>query len=490
MEFAKHLLAPAICLLFSSASAQIFSNLDFEATCPQSATGFCRWDKSWGGKDAIRVYGETGARSMLIDVQKGVGFAEQTAEITGDPGLRVISVSGKIRTENVEGKGAGLNIAILDNSGQLLFNKDMGYGTFNWVSGSRDWREYTLSAVCAPEATHIRIGAILYGSGKAWFDDFAVTIRSAKNSRPSRLARSYLSAAVDTIAIHSLRKDSADLKTLKKNALRIAGPAKKPADCHLAVTWLLQSLGDHHSFFMTPEEVKGWEGGDEDPAEVVFPTSRIIDGCGYVNVPHFHGGDPKSIQAYADSLQTLLRNLDRADIKGWIIDLRQNTGGNMEPMIAGLGPLFDSEKLGYLFDVNGGKEYWAYKNGAYYWENEKLTAPTLPVRLQHRRPIAVLIGPQTGSSGEIAAISFIGNGNTRLFGQPTWGLTTGNGAFDLPDGARMMLASTIMADRNEKRYYGPVEPDERVENVDLKLPTSNSGDAGIGAAVKWIFGKN
>lgn len=457
--------------------AQPFSNLNFEAACPESHTGLCHWEKSWGGKDAVRMDTEAGNRLMLIEVQNGVGFAEQTAAIGGQPGLKVFSVSGKIRTEGVEGKGAGLNIAIYNSQGGLIFNRDMGYANFNWISGTTGWRTYALSAVCAPEATHIRIGAILYGSGKAWFDDFEATIRSVRGSRPNRLAKAYLSAAMDIISSHSLRKDSVNLKALKKSALRIAGPAQHPADCHLAVSWLLQSLGDHHSFLMTPDEVKGWGGGDEDLAEVVLPSHRIIDGCGYVQVPPFHGGNPAAIRLYADSLQNMLQILDRSGVKGWIIDLRQNTGGNMEPMIAGLGPLFDSEKLGYLFDVNGGKEYWAYQNGAYYWEKDLVFAPTNPIHLTDRRPIAVLIGPQTGSSGEIVAISFIGNGKTRLFGQPTWGLTTGNGAFDLPDGARMLLASTIMADRNEKRYSGPVMPDTLVE-----------ADACLPAAVGWILG--
>jgi carboxyl-terminal processing protease len=157
----------------------------------------------------------------------------------------------------------------------------------------------------------------------------------------------------------------------------------------------------------------------------------------------------------------------------------------MEPMILGLGPLFDSEILGFLVDVNGKKESWAYRNGSYLWENKAKISVTDPVKLSSGLPVAVLHSSQTGSSGEIVLISFIGNAKTRSFGQPTWGLTTGNGAFDLPDGARMMLASTVMADRNGKKYSGCINPDVM---VDPGKPGEE--DPVMKAAVEWINGKN
>lgn len=476
-----------VLLLFCSCTglhAQVFQNLNMEGLCTDSITGLCHWQKSWGGARTIRQdETATGNRAMLIETRNGgVGFAEQAALITGKREMKILTFSGRIRTEGATGKGAGLNIGIYDKEGRLLFNRDMGYGSFSWISGNTDWTTCTLSAICAPEAAKIKIGAILYGSGKAWFDDFEVALVPVRGRKPSRLAKTYLSGVIDTLSTHSLRKDSVNFRSLKKQALKIAGPARNPADCHLAVTYLLAELHDHHSFFMTPEEVKSWEGnGESNPADLVYPKSEIIADCGYIWVPYFHGGDPKRILAYADSLQHILRNLDKSNIKGWIVDLRDNTGGNMGPMIAGLGPLFTGEKLGCLFDVNGGSECWTYKDDAFGWDGRREITPTHPVTLPHARPIAVLISNQTGSSGEIVAISFVGNGKTRLFGQPTWGLTTGNGNFDLPDGARMMLASTIMADRNGKRFFGPVPPDMPVTpgNIDGKDPVMQ-------AALNWV----
>jgi carboxyl-terminal processing protease len=470
----------------SVSHAQAFFNLDFEQRCDSSKTGLCYWDNSWGGKDAISPSNATGInQSLLINIKENVGFAEQTVFISGTPELRVISFSGLIKSENVEGKGAGLNIGIYDSANNLLFTKDMGYASFNWVTGTKDWTKYTISAVCPPEACKIKIGAILYGTGKAWFDDFKVNINSVKGRKPGKRAGKYISAAIDTITIHSLMKDSVDIKSLKNTALQIAGNAKKYSDCYLAITYLLESLGDHHSFFMTPQDVKRWQDtSSEEGADIKYPSYKIIDNCGYISVPYFHGGNPKLIHAFADTLQEALRKLNSSNIKGWIIDLRENTGGNMEPMLAGLGPIFNTEKLGSLVDVNGRKESWSYKDGTYYWENKKILTVSNPVKIAHNIPIAVLISSQTGSSGECVVVSFIGNGMTKTFGQPTWGLTTGNGSFDLPDGARMMLASTRMADRNGKVHIGSIPPDEILEP-----DKSEEVDNGIQIAVNWILNK-
>ena len=475
------LLLPAIC------SAQTFRNMDFQETCDSSATQLCYWNISWGGKTACTI--ERSGKNQWLSIagtkENSVGFVEQTVPVPTGAGLQVLEVSADISSQEIEGKGAGINVGIYDSTGTLLFTKDMGYASFNWVHGTTAWKRYTVSAICPENTTTIKLGAILYGKGTARFDNYSAVLTPIQGREASTLATHYITAACDTIAKHSLMNDSVDLAALKRTALQIAGPAKTYADCHLAIVYLLRALGDEHSFFMTPEEVAGWEHDDSPAANIQYAEFKVINRCGYISVPPFHGGNTTLMQAYSDSIQAALRKLDRMNIKGWIIDLRQNTGGNMSPMIAGLGPLFDSERLGSLVENSGHAESWFYRNDAYFWESEKILAASNPVRLLTKRPTAVLIGHQTGSSGEIVVISFIGNSRTKIFGMPTWGLTTGNGDFDLPDGARMMLASTIMADRNGKLYHGPIEPDERILQSD-----DPANDAEITAAVRWILDNN
>ncbi len=473
--------------LFATVKAQEFRNLDFRQKCDSSKTRICSWDLSWGKKNAVAPipYKKKTVLQIQGENEKSVGFVEQSVSTMKSTNFQILTISSSIKSEDVFGKGAGLNIGLYNDEGALIGTKDMGgFYSISWIRGTHKWKKYTLSIVVPKETTTLKIGMILYGKGKVWFSDFNADLTPVNYRNPSKLAYQYIEAAVDTIAKNSLVRDSINVVAIRDAALKIAGPAKKYRDCYLAVEFLLESLrpyGDHHSFFMTAEEVKNWEGEGSQVSEIAFPTYKVIDSCGYILVPPFHGGNPKQMTAYADSLQAAIETLYSTSIKGWIVDLRQNTGGNMEPMIAGLGPLFSDEKLGALIDVAGSPDAWYYKNGRYYGDDYEGWTVSKPYQLPAALPIAVLTSPQTGSSGEIVVISFIGNKKTRSFGQPTWGLTTGNGSFELKDGSKIFLASTIMADRNNIQYTTSIPPDVVVED---KATTDQ--DETIEAALKWL----
>lgn len=466
--------------------SQKFQNLDFQETCENTKTGLCFWDLSWGGENSCKADSTAGSISIQFvgEKENSVVFAEQSVSFGGNSGLHIIDLSVRLKTQQVIGKGAGLNIGMYDSEGSLISTKDMGgYYSVSWVSGTTDLKKITLSAVIPDETDQIKIGMILYGKGEVWWDDYEVLISPLQNRVPSQMARDYVQAAMDSILLHSLVRDSIEKELLLQEALMIAGPAQSFTECHLAINYMidyLRNFGDTHSFFQTSEEVKNWEGqeGGEDE-KIEMPHYSLENECGYMNIPGFHSGNKDLILAFADSIQNAIRILSDKKLKGWIVDLRENTGGNMEPMILGLGPLFSEEELGSLVDVNGDAETWKYKNGTYAWEDESLSSLPDPVKLKDQLPIAVLTSQRTGSSGEIVVISFIGNAHTKSFGQATWGLITGNGSFDLPDGSRLMLASTIMADRNDVLYYGPIEPDFFIE--------VNSNDDEIRLAIKWIL---
>jgi carboxyl-terminal processing protease len=471
-------------LLFLSVEAVAqFKNLDFSEICDSSKTGLCYWDLSWGGKNSVQPARTGSHNTMRIQGRStaSVGFAEQSISIPPSQGIRIITISADLRTDSVQGRGAGLNIGLYDNAGQLVANKDMGgFYSLDWTTGKSDWKKQSISIICPPQVAKVKIGAILYGFGTAWFRQYDARIEGLASKKPNRLAKKYIQAAIDTILTHSLVRDSLDQNKLHATALRIAGRAKSYDDCHLAIGYLLESLreyGDHHSFFMKAEEVRNWETAGSQVSKLQFSEGKIIDSIGYILVPAFHGGNPTQILAFADSLQRIIGGLFRSGIKGWIVDLTQNTGGNMAPMIAGLGPLFSDETLGYLVDVNKQKNAWHYKAGQYFWDDDTGLHVSAPVVLPLRLPIAVLTSSQTGSSGEAVAISFIRNANTRSFGKPTWGLTTGNGSFRMKDGSQMYLASTIMADRHGDLYRHGIQPDQLIDGKQEDL---------LKAATEWI----
>lgn len=465
---------------------QSLFNGDFSEICDTCGTGLKHWDLSWASSGVqCRPY-TTGVEHWLnINCPKddGVGFVEQGIVIPEVKDPTILTVSARVKVDSLSTKGASLNIACYSADGGFLTNKDQGLFWYNWIQGTRPWQEHVLKIILPEGTALVKVGAIVKGKGEAAFDDFTAAFASLAARVPDKPAISYVGAAVDTIRQHALWRDSVDLDALRETALRIAGADDNPDDRHLAIEYLLQSLGDHHSFLMRPSEYTAWEsesGGDA----FSYPTHRLIEGYGYVLVPPFMSGDSLNMLAFADSLQRTLHYLSRKNVRGWIVDLRQNTGGNMAPMVCGLGPLLDTGTLGTLTDVRGGVEHWYYRNGEYGWDDEVVMRLPSPVVLPAPLPIAVLTAQQTGSSGECTAISFIGNSNTRSFGQPTWGLTTGNGQFALPDGAQLFVASTFMGDRKGKVFHGPIVPDEVVDQ-----PADWSYDASLDAALKWLAGR-
>jgi carboxyl-terminal processing protease len=182
--------------------------------------------------------------------------------------------------------------------------------------------------------------------------------------------------------------------------------------------------------------------------------------------------------AFADEIQELIRSLDTDQTQGWIVDLSQNTGGNMWPMIAGIGPLLGEGTVGWFIDRDGGQLEWRYESGKSICNGEVVTACSKQAHEPRRAyPVGVLIGNQTGSSGEALVTAFSGREKTRLFGEETHGLSTGNQSHVLEDGATIYLTEVIFADRNGKRFGGVIKPDVEVPS-DL--------DVLISVATKWL----
>ena len=322
MKLSKIFLVCFFLMCLTMSHAQNFQNLNFEQSCDTSKTGLCYWDLSWGNKINVTqdiLYKE---KCLLIKgiTTKDVGFTEQSSEISALKEIAIITLSASVNSDSIEGKGAGLNLNIYDDEGQLLTFKDMGgFYSIDWITGTRSWKEYSISLVCPIGTAKIKIGAILYGKGKAWFDNLNVVITPVKDRKASKLAAKYILDACNTIEKYSLVRDSFDIDTNSLIAMKIAGNAKKYSDCYIAIEYLLQSLrkyGDHHSFFMKAHEVDTWKNAGTTNNKIEYPTCTIIDSCGYIKVPAFHGGNEKVMLAYADSLQSAIRKLDSSGIKG------------------------------------------------------------------------------------------------------------------------------------------------------------------------------
>jgi len=210
-----------------------------------------------------------------------------------------------------------------------------------------------------------------------------------------------------------------------------------------------------------------------DPA---VPSLGPQAGVGYVRIGSFSGPDEVG---FATSIENQIRAADAPELVGWIVDLRGNTGGNMWPMIAGVGSILGEGTAGAFVDPDGSVSLWGYRDGASFVDGTPLVQVPNAYRLYQAAPrVAVLTDCAVASSGEAVAIAFRGRPNTRSFGAATRGLSTSNEGYRLSDGATLLLTVSTMADRNLTLFGLFVVPDE-------PTPTANETEQ---RALTWLRG--
>lgn len=421
----------------------------------------------------------SGNNSLLLQCSKtdAGGFQpfSQVIKIPGE-GLRKIEISAYIKSENTAGDIA-MWTQVRDKEDTMIdFGNSISQGKN--VVPNADWKKYSLEFMVDDKADNFLLGGYLSKGGKVWFDDFSVTEIPFSDKPASAEALRYINEFKKIIQKNSIFREKIDWTTMETNLQKVSKGMESIDDTAPALQYMMKTLreaGDSHSFIESKNTVDKKNTSNPVAKE---PESKLLSGnIGYIMVPGFSSVNKTVGNSFADKIQQMIEKLDSENnIKGWIVDLRTNTGGNMYPMIAGLGPLIGDGTLGYFTDGKK-KTAWKYKNG-----KASYTKVSKPYHLKNENNlIAVLIGPYTASSGEATAISFIGKTNVRTFGTPSAGLTSANDGFKLSDGKMLLLASSYEMDRTGKNYTGKIQPDELVE------PSKNSEvDHQIESASHWI----
>ena len=186
------------------------------------------------------------------------------------------------------------------------------------------------------------------------------------------------------------------------------------------------------------------------------PKELLAESIGYLWIPGFAGGTQASQAKFADALHRITGDLDARGSCGWIVDLRDNTGGNLWPMLAGVGPVLGDGDAGASVYPDGRRVTLWYRDGrAGFGDYVQLRVAGAPYRLDEPYPpTAVIVGPSTASSGEVIAAAFRGRKHASIFGAATRGLSTGNRTFPLSDGAALVLTVAATSDRTGRVYNG------------------------------------
>lgn len=273
--------------------------------------------------------------------------------------------------------------------------------------------------------------------------------------------QTYLNQVIDIMRANAVTRNQVNWTNLESEVNQLASGIETISQSYPAITRALELINTNHSFLNSP-------GG----GLITYPSNltcrQVLEmdvpgdsSIGYIRVDAVTSVDSQEAQQIATDIQTRIAESDSPEVTKWIVDLRNNQGGNMWPMIAGLGPLFDNDLLGHFIDPDELTSSWGYRNGSSILNDRAVVTVNNPYTLHNPLPkIAVLVSNRTASSGEATLIAFKKQLNTRLFGTDSCGLSTANTPFTLSDRSTLFLTTAVMADREQEKYGDKVLVDQ------------------------------
>lgn len=467
-------------------------NLSFEDLVERAdgSTGLAGWTLRGDGIE-VRLDNEVlsdGAQSLRFRyLEDGrSGLACQTLPVDEVRG-RTLIFGGYLRGEGVDGSYSGLFVRVDGEAGLLALARS----DLHEPRASFPWTRFEVRIPVDRRATAVHVGVDARGEGTLWVDDLYLASERTPRSGPSDEVVAYLDAAWELFTTHSILRDEVDWEQLREDTERQLRGAEHPDQAWPALRGALSRIGDNHSFFRTPEEYLRIVGRRPSPqqAEESTPTAQLLDGgVGYLMVPRLVNAEQNTVIAYANILQTLLRRAEEHAACGYVVDLRGNTGGNLWPMLLGLGPLIGEGELGAYVDVDGVSTPWVHRDGGvYHGEQHQMTLNQPLATITPAPPVAVLTDARTASSGEALAVAFRGRPDTLSFGQDTYGISTTNRGFALSDGARIFLTTIAVADRSGRAYGKRIEVERPVAVGEAGPADAAPGDDPVVQAARdWL----
>lgn len=268
-----------------------------------------------------------------------------------------------------------------------------------------------------------------------------------------------------------------------------------------ALQYLINSLGDKHASVRSAKDhsfIAYYTGPDKgndtrdykflntviNDISAQFSYQLLGDNIGYLKVV---GIGPGNVKEQADFIRKGVKDLNAKGVDKWILDLRYNGGGNMEPMLAGLAPLVGKGFIAGAINKTDDIRPYTITNGQFFNHGRLACEMNNTPKIATDEKVAVLLSRYTASSGELVAVAFKGRANTKFIGESTAGYTTGNGYDKINENMLLIISQDVFIDRNKNRYDKYVEVDEQIP---FQHNTTIENDNQIDRAIAWLKNTN
>lgn len=211
----------------------------------------------------------------------------------------------------------------------------------------------------------------------------------------------------------------------------------------------------------TQVKLKVLRKGEKDYLEIPITRAEIkdetvesrmlADNIGYIQVTAFE-------EVTVQQFQSALKELQQADMKALVIDLRDNGGGLLTTAVEMLDLMLPEGLVVYTEDKKGVAE-------KYYAEDAD----------EIKIPVAILVNGNSASASEVFSGAMQDEGKAKLVGTKTFGKGIVQTIFDLQDGSALkMTTSKYFTPKGRNIHGSGLEPDIKVELDKETLQKSDS----------------
>ena len=306
-----------------------------------------------------------------------------------------------------------------------------------------------------------------------------------------------LDSIIHFASTRSVYRDNVNWETVAKEMHRLSAGAMTVPDLVPALDYMFMELGDEHgrafyknqvlAYYYTDIFEEHQKGFDPDIYFEVqgnkvyaFGAHMFNNRIGYIRIVGLPMGDNTKM---AKDIQDGVCRLINEGADRWVIDLRYNGGGNMNPMVEGLTSIIGNGPAGGATGVGPEDNIeWEIRDGDFYNHGYSIRLPN-DCPLDNLPKVAVLTSLYTASSGEALAVIFKGRPHTRFFGAKTLGFVSGIIQEAINDSVSISLATSFFRDRKGVIYDEYVDVDE-YEVFNRKEPLS--ADPCFLKAVSWL----
>lgn len=283
-----------------------------------------------------------------------------------------------------------------------------------------------------------------------------IALSGCSNTDHSKSPAGYVRHCLRLMNQRGLYSDTEVWKATNDSVLRLSKNIETYEEAHAVIKDIVNVAGGKHSFLKPPiEDTSSYE---EHMPEILFPEDSILCIC----LPA-HAGVVVSDSAYVNTVLTALKECSNS-VKGVVVDLRENHGGNMYPMIAAVSPLIRDGIV--LKFKSTGKHVRVEPISLDFVLKSQHVSSDFTFKISDSIPIAIMTDEMTASSGEAALLTFRGMENVRTFGTPTAGYASANTSYVLSDGYTLVLTvGKEVARTGEVFCDDPIEPDVFTEQA-------------------------